>query len=122
LVSPTPKPRVPPGYLFHPEPTAVVDFEPATAAAAAPQVHAMSAPAETVGGWVKHLIQSPAYQAQRQMIRKFAPEDQVVATVLDALLAQDGSMTPAALARRIGQPSARLDGLIAKVQRLLNVD
>ena len=50
------------------------------------------------------------------------PEDEVVIRMLEALLSQDGSMTPAALARRIGQPTARLDGLIAKVQRLLNVE
>jgi hypothetical protein len=31
-------------------------------------------------------------------------------------------MTPAALAHRAGCPPARLDGLVAKLQRLLNMD
>ena len=67
-------------------------------------------------------MHSPAYQAQRQMVRKFAPEDQVVLKVLEALVGQDGSMTPAALARRVDVPLVRLDGLVAKLQRLLNLD
>jgi hypothetical protein len=87
-----------------------------------PEADAISTPTQTAQEWLETLFQSPTYQAQRQMIRKFAPEDAIVIKVLESLLAQDGSMTPAALARRIGQPSARLDGLVAKIQRLLNVD
>ena len=53
------------------------------------------------------LTASPAYQAQRQMVRKFAPEDAVVVTVLAALDRQGGAMTPAALARLAGVPALR---------------
>jgi hypothetical protein len=31
-------------------------------------------------------------------------------------------MTPTALARAVGQPALRIDGFVAKLQRLLNVD
>jgi hypothetical protein len=55
-------------------------------------------------------------------VRKFAPEDELVVQFLEALTGHGGSMTPAALARRVGLPSIRLDGLVAKVQRLLNLD
>ena len=42
--------------------------------------------------------------------------------VLAALDRQGGAMTPAALARLAGVPALRIDGLVAKLQRLLNVD
>jgi hypothetical protein len=114
-----PRARIPAGYLFHPEPPA--DPEPGPTADA-PQAVVTPASPGAARGWLGRLIQSPTYQAQRQMIRKFAPEDEVVIKVLEALLGQDGSMTPGALSRRVGQPAARLDGLVAKIQRLLNVD
>ena len=47
------------------------------------------------------------------MVRRFAPEDEVVVTVLAALDRQGGVMTPAALARRPASPPLRLDGLVA---------
>jgi hypothetical protein len=120
--SPARPPRIPAGFLFHPEPPVDSASEPITASAAAPQSGTMPGSTDTARGWLKQLVQTPTYQAQRQMVRRFAPEDEVVIKVLEALLSRDGSMTPAALARRIGQPSARLDGLVAKVQRLLNVE
>ena len=104
------------GYLFPPEPPA--DAEPV----APPDPHAGPAPAPPGGDWPRRLVRSPIYQAQRQAVRKFAPDDEVVMQVLEALSGQGGSMTPAALARRVGLPPIRLDGLVAKVQRLLNVD
>jgi hypothetical protein len=110
---PASKPRKPAGSLVPLETT-----EPEPAAAAAPPPPATSAGA----GWLGPLLRSPAYRAQRQMVRKFAPEDEVVAQVLAALDGHGGSMTPAALARKVGWPRDRLDGLVAKLQRLLNVD
>ena len=41
---------------------------------------------------------------------------------LDALDASGGIMTPAAFSKAADVPAARLDGLIARIQRLLNVD
>ena len=114
--------RIPAGFLFHPEPPQDVAARPVAADAGPPPAATGLGPAEASPGWLKRLVNSATYQAQRQMVRKFAPEDEVVIRMLEALLSQDGSMTPAALARRIGQPTARLDGLIAKVQRLLNVE
>jgi hypothetical protein len=76
----------------------------------------------TVVGWLKRLVGSETYKAQRQTVRKFAPEDEAVVRALSALLDQGCSMRPAALARAVGQPSLRIDGFIAKLQRLLNVD
>ena len=120
--SPAGPPRIPAGFLFHPEPPADAADEPLTAATGAPRAELAPRSTDVAAGWLKQLVESPTYQAQRQMVRKFAPEDEVVIKVLEALLARGNAMTPAALARRIGQPSARLDGLVAKLQRLLNVE
>lgn len=112
---PASRSRAPAGYLFPPEPT---EPEPLVGQVVRPEAPVVPAGA----GWPGRLIKSPVYQAQRQMVRKFAPEDEVVVKVLGALDGQGGSMTPAALAHRAGWPLVRLDGLVAKLQRLLNVD
>jgi hypothetical protein len=70
----------------------------------------------------RDLVGSETYKAQRQAVRKFAPEDEAVVRALAALVERGGSMAPAALARAVGQPALRVDGFVAKLQRLLNVD
>ena len=111
------RPRTPAGYLF--------PLEPAEAEA---HVHApaIESPEPVAGladpNWLRRLPASPAYLSQRQMVRKFAPEDEMVVKVLAALNRQGGAITPAALARLAGVPLLRIDGLIAKLQRLLNLD
>lgn len=72
--------------------------------------------------WIKRLLSSQAYKAQKAMIRRHAPDDVVVQSSLEALDASGGIMTPAAFAKAADLPPARLDGLIARMQRLLNVD
>jgi hypothetical protein len=72
--------------------------------------------------WIKRLLSSQEYQAQKAMIRRHAPDDALVQSSLEALEASGGLMTPAAFARAANLPPARLDGLIARMQRLLNVD
>ena len=111
------RPRTPAGYLFPLEPAEAEVHVPALAAASPEPVAALVDPT-----WLRRLPASPAYLAQRQMVRKFAPEDEVVVKVLAALDRQGGAITPAALARLAGVPTLRIDGLIAKLQRLLNLD
>jgi hypothetical protein len=72
--------------------------------------------------WIKRLLSSQAYKAQKAMIRRHAPDDALVESSLAALDASGGIMTPAAFAKATDLPPARLDGLIARMQRLLNVD
>jgi hypothetical protein len=67
-------------------------------------------------------MKSPVYQAQKQLARKFVPDDGTVRAALGALDRQGGGLTPAALAQALAIPPLRLDGLIAKLQRLLNLD
>ncbi|MDB1088763.1 BREX-2 system phosphatase PglZ [Streptomyces sp. ACA25] len=75
----------------------------------------------TLGGRV---VASEVYEAQKEYVRK-APEGKVVAAVIDALAAAGGTMSPAALAAAIsatGRVRRNIEGFVATVQRLLNVE
>lgn len=56
------------------------------------------------------------------MIRRHPVEDEVLQLCLSALDSSGGIMTPAAFAKAADVPMARLDGLVVKMQRVLNVD
>lgn len=78
-------------------------------------------PARTLG---ELTVASEVYAAQKEYVRK-APEGPVVAAVIDALAAADETMSPAALAAAIsatGRVRRNIDGFLATVQRLLNVE
>ena len=75
-----------------------------------------------IAGWIDRLILSQAYRDQKAFVRRHAPEDDLVRRCLMALDAQGGIMTPVAFAKSADLPEGRLDGLIARMQRLLNVD
>jgi len=73
-------------------------------------------------GWINQLLSSQAYKDQKEFVRRHAPEDELVQRCLAALDAQGGIMTPAAFSKAADVAAGRLDGLIARMQRLLNVD
>src|SRR5262249_42076184 len=73
-------------------------------------------------GWIRRLLASATDQTQKDLIRRHAPEDEVVRRCLETLDANGGLMTPVAFSNAADVPAARLDGLIARIQRLLNVD
>ena len=72
--------------------------------------------------WIDQLIASAAYKDQKKLIRRHAPDDDSVRASLTALAASGGIMTPATFANAANVPAARLDGMISKLQRILNVD
>lgn len=74
------------------------------------------------GVWLDRLFASTGYKDQRDFVRRHAPEDELVRRCLQALDSCGGIMTPAAFSKAADIPAARLDGLIARIQRLLNVD
>jgi len=78
----------------------------------------------TTGGadWIAALLKSQAYKDQKAMIRRHPVESDVVQACLSALDASGGIMTPTAFAIAANVPMARLDGLVVKIQRVLNVD
>lgn len=72
--------------------------------------------------WVNILLSSVAYKDQKAFVKRHAPEDDVVRRCLESLEGSGCIMTPAAFSKLADIPAARLDGLIARLQRLLNVD
>ena len=74
------------------------------------------------GDWIDRLLASQAYKDQRAKIRRHPLDDTTVRASLDALSSNGGIMTPVAFANVSNVPAARLDGMISKLQRMLNVD
>ncbi|XZE35694.1 BREX-2 system phosphatase PglZ [Pirellulaceae bacterium SH501] len=72
--------------------------------------------------WISVLLSSVAYKDQKAFVKRHAPDDDSVRRCLNVLDAAGGIMTPVAFAKEADIPAARLDGLIARLQRLLNVD
>ena len=79
-------------------------------------------PVPTGSAWLDRLFASTGYKDQKDFVRRHAPEDEIVRRCLEALDACGGIMTPPAFSKAADIPAARLDGLIARIQRLLNVD
>lgn len=78
----------------------------------------METPVESVGAQV---VATEVYAAQRAFVPK-APDKQIVAGVIDALLDADGSLSLSAVAERAGRAARRPEFFAATLQRLLNVD
>jgi hypothetical protein len=79
-------------------------------------------PQRELEAWSGKLLRSAVYEAQRKLVQKHLPEDTAVGCCLELLDRQGGTMTLAALATQAGILPLRLDGFLAKLQRLLNVD
>ena len=80
---------------------------------------AVPAPEET---WIKALLQSEVFTVQKQLAGRACIDDMKLQRLLLALGSRGGSMTAPALAGAIGVPEHRLPGLLAVMQRLLNVE
>ena len=72
--------------------------------------------------WIDRLLKSQAYKDQRAKIKRHPLADETVRASLVALTANGEIMTPVAFANAANVPVARLDGMISKLQRMLNVD
>jgi hypothetical protein len=72
--------------------------------------------------WVKRLLGSPVFEQQKQLGGRGLPSDEVFTRLLGTLDQKGGKMTSVALARALEFPALRLPGLLAKVQRVLNID
>lgn len=82
-----------------------------------------TAPESSAGGaWIERLFASPTYQARKDFVRRHAPDDATVRQCLNALISHGGLLTPAAFCHATQIVPSRLDGLVAQIQRLLNVD
>jgi hypothetical protein len=72
--------------------------------------------------WIAHLLRSPVFAAQRRVAGRRAPEDQCVRALLATLEAHHGCLARRVLEQVLGAPALRLRGILAGMQRLLNVD
>jgi hypothetical protein len=72
--------------------------------------------------WIEHLLRSPVFAAQRRMAGRRAPDDQCVRALLATLEAHHGRLARRLLEQGLGEPAFRLRGILAGLQRLLNVD
>jgi hypothetical protein len=72
--------------------------------------------------WVAALLANPLFAEQKRLGGRTVPPDDVFGKLLTALDRAGGKMTATALARRLETPLFRLRGLLAVVQRVLNVE
>jgi len=77
------------------------------------------APAEP---WIAALLQSDVFVVQKRLAGRVRIDDVMLQRLLATLVSRGGSMTAPALAGAIGVPEHRLPGLLAVMQRLLNVE
>jgi len=79
-------------------------------------------PAEPTPDWVTALLASSIFDQQKQLAGRTVPAETMFVELLTTLDTRGGKMTSAALARAISYPPIRLRGLLAVVQRVLNID
>lgn len=72
--------------------------------------------------WVSRLIACSVFEDQKRFGGRGIPTDDVFTRLLSALDERGGKMTSAALSRALEFPAVRLPGLLAKAERVLNVD
>lgn len=75
-----------------------------------------------VATWVSRLLACPVFADQKRLGGRGLPSDEVFMKLLSSLDDRGGKMTSAALARTLEFPAIRLPGLLAKAERVLNVD
>lgn len=72
--------------------------------------------------WIGALLASPLFQEQSKLALRGAPTEELLRKLLGTLDARGGSLMKPALARELGMPAFRVDGLVQNVSRILNVD
>jgi len=85
------------------------------------QPRPVSPPPSPAAGWIDGLMTCEIYEAQCKLAGKGAARNEDVRSVLVAL-EERGRLPRTALARQIGIPLFRLNGLLSNVRRLINVD
>jgi hypothetical protein len=72
--------------------------------------------------WIKALLTSEVYAAQKRLAGRARIDESLLQRLLSTLVSRGGSMTAPALAGAIEVPEHRLSGLLAVMQRVLNVE
>lgn len=72
--------------------------------------------------WIPSLLASPLFEQQKKFAGRAVPTDDAFREFLRALDSRGGKMTSAAISRAANFPAPRLRGLLAVMQRVLNID
>ena len=108
-----------------PQKGSLFDFETEVESAPTPSVvvvAATSVSVESIPQWITRLLTSPVFEEQKRLGGRGLPSDELLGKLLETLNQRGGKLTSVALARALDYPTLRLPGLLAKVQRLLNID
>lgn len=73
-------------------------------------------------GWIERLLETPLYGEQAKKAGRTPPSMETVRKLLSALDERGGVLLKNALAQRTGEPEFRLNGLLAVLRRILNLD
>src|SRR5712691_1399288 len=85
-------------------------------------VASTAAPEESVPEWIQALLASPILAEQKHLVGRHCTSGEIIIKLLTALDRRGGKLTSTALARAIDYPLLRLRGLLAVMQRVLNID
>jgi hypothetical protein len=72
--------------------------------------------------WMEAFFKSPVFGEQEQLLGRTAPSREHLRKVLEALAANEGTMLTGVLGQAISEPSFRLQGILSRVARFMNVD
>jgi hypothetical protein len=72
--------------------------------------------------WIDALLASPTFASQSKLAGRVAPTPELVRAFLTAINERGGVILKGALAQKIGQPELRINGILAAMRRLLNVE
>lgn len=79
-------------------------------------------PDSTGPDWLQSLFTSDVLEEQKKLGGRALPKDELVRVLLVSLDEQGGKLTSPALARKMQLPPFRLNGVLAAIQRILNVE
>jgi hypothetical protein len=83
---------------------------------------ATDSPKQPHGDWIESLLDSPVFAAQQRLVGRKAFDHAMVRAALKALDGQPDGLSHRMLGQAMGLAELQLCGLLAGLQRLLNVD
>jgi len=83
---------------------------------------ATGSPRQPQGDWLERLLDSPVFAAQQRLAGRKAPNNAMVRAALKALDGQQDGLSHRMLGQVLGLAELQVRGLLAGLQRLLNVD
>lgn len=72
--------------------------------------------------WIEALLNSPTFASQSKLAGRATPAPDQMRQFLTVLDERGGTILKSVLAQKLGQPELRINGILAMMRRLLNVD